>query len=69
MEVARAIMSVQQCNNGIIEEFRRRAGKVGGPFEGANLLLLTTSGARTGLSRTDPLMYFDDDRRYLSVAS
>lgn len=62
-------MSIQQFNDGIIEEFRRRAGKVGGAFEGANLLLLTTSGARTGLSRTNPLMYFDDDRRYLIVAS
>jgi deazaflavin-dependent oxidoreductase (nitroreductase family) len=32
-------------------------------------LLLTTTGAKTGLSRTNPLMYFVDNDRYLVVAS
>src|SRR3954469_12857466 len=41
----------------IIEEFRANAGKVGGPFEGANVLLLHTRGAKTGLERVNPLAY------------
>lgn len=45
-------MSFQQQ---IIEEFRANAGKVGGPFEGSDLLLLTTTGARSGAEHTVPL--------------
>ena len=44
-------------NAKIIEEFRANAGKVGGPFEGATVLLLHTRGARTGLERVNPLAY------------
>ena len=44
-------------NNKIIEEFRANEGKVGGPFEGAPLLLLHTVGARTGQERVNPMMY------------
>ena len=46
-------------NRQIIEEFRANAGRVGGPFEGAPLLLLHTIGARTGQERTSPTMYRD----------
>ena len=53
-------------NAGIIAEFRANAGGVGGPFEGAPLLLLTTTGARSGRVRVNPMMYLDlDDRRYV----
>ena len=38
-------------NSKIIEEFRANGGKVGGPFQGAPLLLLHTVGARTGQPR------------------
>jgi deazaflavin-dependent oxidoreductase (nitroreductase family) len=44
-------------NSKIIEEFRANEGKVGGPFEGAPLLLLHTVGARTGQQRVNPMMY------------
>jgi deazaflavin-dependent oxidoreductase (nitroreductase family) len=44
-------------NSKIIEEFRANAGKVGGQFEGAPLLLLHTVGARTGQPRVNPMMY------------
>ncbi|MFC1416430.1 nitroreductase/quinone reductase family protein [Streptacidiphilus cavernicola] len=44
-----------QWNEQVIEEFRANKGVVGGPFEGATLLLLTTRGAHTGLRRTMPL--------------
>ncbi|MGI5277754.1 nitroreductase/quinone reductase family protein [Streptomyces rochei] len=41
----------------VIDEFRANGGKVGGPFAGGDLLLLTTTGARSGASRTTPLGY------------
>jgi len=44
-------------NSQIIEEFRANKGKVGGPFEGAPLLLLHTVGAKTGQHRVNPVMY------------
>ena len=44
-------------NSKIIEEFRANEGKVGGPFEGAPLLLLHTAGAKTGQPRVNPMMY------------
>jgi hypothetical protein len=44
-------------NSKIIEEFRANHGKVGGQFEGAQLLLLHTVGARTGQQRVNPVRY------------
>ena len=44
-------------NSKIIEEFRANDGKVGGPFEGAPVLLLHTVGAKTGQQRVNPVMY------------
>src|SRR5438067_4421922 len=44
-------------NHKIIEEFRANGGKVGGNFTGAPLLLLHTTGARTGKERINPMMY------------
>ena len=46
-------------NAKLIEEFRANAGKVGGNFEGAPLLLLHTTGAQSGKERTNPVMYQD----------
>jgi deazaflavin-dependent oxidoreductase (nitroreductase family) len=56
-------------NRRIIEEFRTNKGKVGGPFEGAPLLLLTTTGAKSGQQRTTPLVYMADGDRMLIFAS
>ncbi|MGK5440628.1 nitroreductase/quinone reductase family protein [Micromonospora sp. URMC 105] len=56
-------------NTPIIEEFRANAGRVGGWFEGARLLLLTTTGARTGAEHTTPLGYLPDGDRVLVIAS
>jgi deazaflavin-dependent oxidoreductase (nitroreductase family) len=47
-------------NQRIIEEFRANRGKVGGPFEGRPLLLLHTTGAKTGEDRVHPLAYRRD---------
>ena len=46
-------------NAGIIEEFRANEGRVGGNFEGAPLLLLHTTGAKSGQERVHPMMYQD----------
>jgi deazaflavin-dependent oxidoreductase (nitroreductase family) len=57
-------------NQQIIEEFRANDGRVGGPFEGARLLLLTTVGARSGAPHTTPLGYLPDGgERILVIAS
>ncbi|MER6397651.1 nitroreductase/quinone reductase family protein [Kitasatospora sp. NPDC059973] len=56
-------------NQAIIEEFRTNGGEVGGPFEGGDLLLLTTTGARTGQDHTVPLGYVRADGLLLVVAS
>lgn len=44
-------------NANVIAEFRANGGKVGGNFEGAPLLLLHSTGAKTGTERTTPMMY------------
>ncbi len=56
-------------NQNVIAEFRANAGKVGGPFEGKDLLLLTTTGAKTGLPRTNPAAYIRDGDRLVITAS
>ncbi|NED87532.1 nitroreductase family deazaflavin-dependent oxidoreductase [Streptomyces sp. SID11233] len=56
-------------NETIIEEFRANGGKVGGPFEGGDLLLLTTTGARTGAERTTPLGYVRHGELILLIGS
>ena len=48
---------VQDFNTKIIDEFRTRGGRVGGPFEGAPLLLLHHTGAKSGAERVTPVMY------------
>lgn len=53
----------------VIDEFRANEGKVGGMFEGALLCLLTTTGAKSGLPRTQPLGYLEVDGQPLVVAS
>jgi len=54
---------MSEYNRRVIEEFRANGGKVGGPYEGATLLLLTTTGAKSGRPHTTPLMYLPDGER------
>jgi deazaflavin-dependent oxidoreductase (nitroreductase family) len=57
---------VNDWNRAIIDEFRANGGKVGGQFAGAPLLLLTTTGAKSGKPRVAPVMYLaDGDRLYV----
>jgi deazaflavin-dependent oxidoreductase (nitroreductase family) len=62
-------MAVNNFNQSIIEEFRANSGKVGGPFEGGTLLLLTSTGAKSGQPRVSPLAYVADGERYVIIAS
>jgi deazaflavin-dependent oxidoreductase (nitroreductase family) len=59
----------EDWNARIIKEFRTNEGHVGGPFEGAPLLLLTTTGARSGRTRINPLMYLRDGDRLVVFGS
>ncbi len=56
-------------NTKIIEEFRANGGQVGGGFAGAPLLLLHTTGAKTGQDRVHPMMYRKVDGGYAVFAS
>ncbi len=56
-------------NQRVIAEFRANGGKVGGPFDGSPMLLLTTTGARSSRPRTTPLVYTTDGDRIVIIAS
>jgi deazaflavin-dependent oxidoreductase (nitroreductase family) len=60
---------LNEFNQSVIDEFRANAGKVGGFFEGSNMILLTTTGAQSGEPRLSPLVYFKDGDRLFIVAS
>ena len=62
-------MSPDDFNRGVIDEFRAHHGVVGGPFAGAPVVLLTTTGARTGQKRVNPLVALVDDGSLYVVAS
>ena len=56
-------------NDKIIAEFRANGGKVGGNFEGAPLLLLHSTGAKSGQERVNPMMYQRVDDGWAVFAS
>ena len=56
-------------NQQIIAEFRANGGVVGGRFAGAPMLLLATTGAKSGQRRTTPLVYLPDGDRFVIIAS
>lgn len=60
---------MSDLNLQVIAEFRANGGRVGGMFEGAALLLLTTTGARSGRAHTNPAVYVRDGARLLVFAS
>ncbi|MCZ0727099.1 nitroreductase family deazaflavin-dependent oxidoreductase [Mycolicibacterium iranicum] len=61
--------ALDDFNRSIVEEFRANGGKVGGPFEGGTLLLLHTTGAKSGKSRLSPLAYLMIDGKMIIVGS
>src|ERR1700735_3475831 len=62
-------MPEESFNQKVIDEFRANAGKVGGPFEGAPMLLLHSTGAKSGGARLHPGVYQADGDRYVIFAS
>lgn len=63
------MVNFNDMNTKVIEEFRGNRGKVGGNHEGRPLLLLTTTGAKSGQKRINPLTYLKDGDRYVVFAS
>lgn len=59
----------ENFNAQTIAEFRANNGTVGGPFAGAPLLLLHSTGARSGKIRINPMMYLRDGERYIVFAT
>lgn len=62
-------MATSAQNQQVIEEFRANAGKVGGNYQGRPLLLLTTTGRKTGTKYTTPVMYLAHGDGYCVFAS
>jgi deazaflavin-dependent oxidoreductase (nitroreductase family) len=60
---------INDFNQRIIDEFRSNGGNVGPPFEGAPMILVTHTGAKSGRERTSPLVYTKDGDRLVIVAS
>lgn len=62
--------AMRQFNDNLIKEFRANGGKVNsGPFVNAPLILLTTTGAKSGRPFTTPLVYTKDGNRIVIIAS
>jgi deazaflavin-dependent oxidoreductase (nitroreductase family) len=60
---------LKEFNQSVMEEFRANSGKVGGQMASVPLLLLTTTGAKSGRSYTTPLAYTRDGDRIVVIAS
>ncbi|HEY1298545.1 MAG TPA: nitroreductase family deazaflavin-dependent oxidoreductase [Chloroflexota bacterium] len=59
-----------EINADVIEQFRKNNGKIeSGMFKGARLLLLTTTGAKSGQTRVNPLAFTRDGDNYVVIAS
>ncbi|NEW38941.1 nitroreductase family deazaflavin-dependent oxidoreductase [Nocardia cyriacigeorgica] len=57
-------------NADVIRQFRANGGRVGGMFEGRdNMVLITTTGAKSGRRITNPLVYVPDNDRIVLIAS
>jgi deazaflavin-dependent oxidoreductase (nitroreductase family) len=61
--------TLKAFNQNIVDEFRANGGKVGGRFADANLLLLTTTGAKSGQPRVSPLTYLRIDGKLIVIGA
>jgi deazaflavin-dependent oxidoreductase (nitroreductase family) len=69
VDTVHSMADVNEFNRTLIDEFRTNNGKVTGSFEGAPLMLLTTTGAKSGQTRTNPVVYTRDGDRLVIIAS
>ncbi len=60
---------MSEWNDNAIKEFRANHGKIGGPFEGSDMILITTYGAKTNNPHTTPLVYTKSGDKYVIIAS
>jgi deazaflavin-dependent oxidoreductase (nitroreductase family) len=61
--------TIKAFNKAIVDEFRANGGNVGDQFAGSNLLLLTTTGAKSGQPRLSPLAYLRIDGKLIIIGS
>ena len=59
----------EDFNTRVIREFRENDGKVGPPFEGSPMILVHHTGARSGVERVNPLVFYPDGERFVIIAS
>ena len=60
----------EDFNRNLIADLRANAGRAtSGPFNGGSLVILTTTGAKTGETRENPLAYTRDGDNYVVIAS
>jgi deazaflavin-dependent oxidoreductase (nitroreductase family) len=67
--LTRPVTSLNDFNRNLIDEFRNNDGKVDGQFAGAPLVLITTTGAKSGEPRTSPVVYTRDGDNIVVIAS
>ena len=60
---------MKSFNQTVIDEFRANGGETTGPFAGAPLLLLNSTGAKSGETRTSPVVHTRDGDRFIIIAS
>jgi deazaflavin-dependent oxidoreductase (nitroreductase family) len=61
---------MNDINTNVVEQFRNNNGAIqSGMFKGARLLLLTTTGAKSGKTRVNPLAFTRDGADYVIIAS
>jgi deazaflavin-dependent oxidoreductase (nitroreductase family) len=60
---------IHALNAGVVREFRANGGKLGGQLEEFTILLLTTTGAKSGLPRLSPMSYFMIDDKMFIIGS
>jgi deazaflavin-dependent oxidoreductase (nitroreductase family) len=65
--VSGGVSGISDFNSRVIEEFRANQGAVGGAFAGAPVVLLTTTGAKSGRKRVNPLVALPADDGELYV--
>jgi deazaflavin-dependent oxidoreductase (nitroreductase family) len=69
LQIAQTKSELNDFNQKVISEFRANQGKVGGQYANRPLLLLTTTGAKSGKTYTNPLAYTKDGDRFVVIAS
>lgn len=69
LRTERIMEEMDEYNRRLIEDFRAHGGKVSGDFERTPMLLLTSTGARSGQRHTTPMGYMPDDDRLIVFAA